>query len=150
MGFKELFKYLIFNLIGLLVFVLIIGLIVLFPTHAAHQTILEYLRVVLSWPGVALLLAVILFPFIWSIISPNKTERKIVYEELPKPKVTGFIKIEGKTEDGNLIINPEKCSIEDGDVVVNKGFIMKFLDHKMEVKRLELELKRYIEKLLEK
>lgn len=150
MGFKEVFKKLIFNFIGLLIFVLIIGLIALFPTHAAHQTILKYLRVVLSWPGVALLLIIVLLPFFRSIISPNKTETKIVYEELPKPKVTGFIKIVGKTEDGNLIINPQKFSIEDGDAVVNKGFVMKFMDHTIKIKTLELELKRYREKLLEK
>ena len=148
MASNNVFKSVAYFFMGLIVFVAVIGLIFLFPTHPGHQTILEYLRVVISWPGVALLLTIILLPFIRSIISPDKTE--IVYEELPKPKVTGFIKIEGKTEDGNLIINPQKYSIEDGDVVVNKGFIMKFSDHIKEIKILELELKRYREKLLEK
>jgi hypothetical protein len=147
MGFKEVFRKLIFIFMGLLVFVLIIGLIVLFPTDAAHQTILEYLKVILSWPGVALILAIVLACVYRSIISPKT---KIVYEELPKPKVTGFINIEGKTEDGNLIISGKKYTIEDGDVVVNKGFIMKFMDNLTKIKTLELELERYKEKLLEK
>jgi len=147
MGIKEFFKKIIFIFMSLLIFVLVISLIILFPTHAAHQTILEYLKIILSWPGVALILAIMLLCVYRSISSPKT---KIVYEELPKPKITGFIKIEGKTEDGNLIINGKKYSIEDGDAVVNKGFIMKFYDHLMKIKTLELELKRYREKLLEK
>jgi hypothetical protein len=116
----------------------------------AAGLMLEYLKVIVSWPG-ATLMTVVFVTFIVTLFFQKKTESKYIEVESPKPEVTGFISVLGHTNEGDVIIKSEKTQkIQDGDVVVNKGFILRFFDDKMELKKLRLELKKYQEKLLEK
>ncbi len=148
MKIKEFLRKVFFVLIVPLIVVGVIALIVNFPTHQAHSTLMEYLKIILTWPGVILILSFVLL-YIMRLIYFPKT--KIEFVETGKPDVTGFIKIIGKTEEGNLIIKNEKnYKINDGDVIVNESFILMFHENQKKIKTLKKELKRYQEKLLEK
>jgi hypothetical protein len=148
MKIKKSLRKVIFEVIVLLIVVGVIALIANFPTHQAHSTIMEYLKIILSWPGVILILSFILL-YIMRLIYFPKT--KIEFVEIGKPDVTGFIKIIGKTEEGNLIIkNENNYKINDGDAIVNKSFIIMFHENQTKIRKLKKELKRYQEKLLEK
>jgi len=128
MKFKEFFKENIFILIILLIIIVPIIIIILFPNHKAHNTILEYLKIIFSLPGVILISSFILLYIIRLIFFP-KTKTEFV--EVGKEDVTGFIKIVGKTKEDDLIIkNDKKYKIEDGCVIVNEEFILKFWENK--------------------
>jgi len=140
-------KYLVATIV-LLLFLTVIILIILFPNHKAHSTVLEYLKIVFSWPGVIIIVPFILIYVIrLAFFSTTRTE----YVGNRKENITGFVNIVGKTEDGDLIIkNQENYEIKDGDVIVNEAFMLKFFDILVKAKSLEKELKRYQEHLLTK
>ena len=148
MKLSDFIKYCVLLLIVFIPIIAILILILLFPNHIMHKTILEYLKIALSWPGITLLF---LFVALFIALLLFKRKTKTEYVVWPKANVTGFINLIGKTEDGNLIIrNNKKDKIVDGDAVVNKAFIMEYFDNLHKIKLLKLELKKYQNKLLQK
>jgi len=92
---------------------LIIGLI--FIKKIPNQTILEYGKIIISYPG-AIIFVSILTLFIIIYLHSGK-ESIIIYEK--DPDITGFINIKKKTDDGNLVIElKENYKIKNGDAVV--------------------------------
>jgi hypothetical protein len=148
MKLSDFLKYSILLLIVTIPVIAILLLILIHPNHIAHKTILEYLRIAISWPGVTLVFSfVVLFIALLLLKKKTKTE----YIEMPKAEVTGFITIVGKTEDGSLIIKSNKKeNIGDGNAVVNQAFIMDYFNNLQNIRLLKLELKKYQNKLLQK
>lgn len=109
---------------------------------------MEYLKIIISWPGVVIIAPFVLIYIIrLAFFSTSRTE----YVGNRKENITGFVKILGKTEDGNLIIkNQENYEIKDGDAIVNEAFMLKFFDILVNVRDLEKEVKKYQEHLLKK
>ncbi|MGA2585656.1 MAG: hypothetical protein ABSF88_01310 [Candidatus Aminicenantales bacterium] len=146
---KEIVIRSFISLIIIGIIIVLIALIAKYPTHQVHATILEYLRVILTWPGVIFVLGIILLLFFGRfMLFPRE---KIKFIELEKPEVTGFIQIIGKTDEGDIIIKAdEKYKIADGDAIVNKAFILKFNENLQDIKSMREKLEKYQNKLLEK
>jgi len=124
---------------------IIIGLV--FVRQVPHATILDYIKIFISWPGAIIIVAIISF-YLFRFELKGGQKTKILYEK--DPNVTGFINIKEKKENGDFVIGIKRnYKICDGDAVVNKAFVMRFYDMQKELESLKLELKIYQEKLLE-
>jgi len=129
---------------------LVIFSIISFPDHKSHNTILRYMEIVISYPAAIIVSLLVVIYLIWLIFF---REPKTKFVEVGRPDVTGFIKIIEKTKDGNLIVknkkNKKEYKIENGDVIVNEAFVLKYRDNAKKIESLEHELERYRERLLE-
>ena len=78
----------IFIVLLIILVLVILGLI--FIQEIPHQAILEYAKILISWPTAIILVAILIFYYLRFIL--YKEERAIVIHE-KDPDVTGFINI---------------------------------------------------------